>query len=880
MYTRLGMVAPLIAVMGMLALAPPAGAVQHHYFSITVIDKVSAQPIAGIKLTTTNSIVFASDATGKVPFYEPGLMGTSVWFSLGSCSIPQGQTQGTCVNGSGSATTCTSHADCNLGYSPPTGFLGIVGVGFTASEQGTATIRMCPPGGGCTPDAVTGAPAPAPTPLPSQMFKIAVVDQSTGRGVPLIEVRSSTQTYVTDSGGLVAFYDAARMGTTVHFDVSGHGYALTAADLLAAAGGNATVQIARVNLAERLYRVTGGGIYHDTVLLEQSAPLQYPVLNSQVFGQDSAGTTVYQGKIFWVWGDTGRPSFPLGNFRTTGATSLLPGQGGLDPSVGVNLAYYGDGAGFVAQMCPASTVPPPPGYSNLLCWMGSLAAVPDGGVERLFGRYVLVAGVGIAAEQGLVRFNDATSVFEKVLVFDGTEKVNPIGHTLKITHGSSTYVYYPYRGVTGAFASIDVDNPTRIPATAASMLDKTSYEAFTALQQGSSSVLETNPDGTLHYTWKTGTSPISGGSAVAPQVPSDQRLFGHQQDPNSGAAPRIVGTSTGWNAYRQRFVQIFQQTFGSSFLGELWVNEADTPMGPWVYVRKIVTHNNYSFYNVRSHPYFDQERGKKTYFEATYTTYLTNSTPTPRDNYNQVMYRLDMDTPGVVLPVAVYDLSQATVPGAFVTKRGLRPTTPDSTAVFFALDRSGMAETVPVYWNDAACAARQLVVGGTPVTEPVFYALPASTPSPPASTVPLYEYVNGSTGQRAYSTNPALVLPGFTRNTDPLALVWANPIRVTLPVASYLPTLIADAGADQCKQEPVPGSGYNVTLNGSQTVVPAGVTPTYAWTYPGGSASGVSPTVTLHAGVNLVTLTVTGSDGQLSTDTTVVNVAACPSGCC
>ena len=41
-------------------------------------------------------------------------------------------------------------------------------------------------------------------------------------------------------------------------------------------------------------------------------------------------------------------------------------------------------------------------------------------------------------------------------------------------------------------------------------------------------------------------------------------------------------------------------------LGEIWYAEADTPLGPWVYARKIVTHEKYSFYNPRHHPMFDQ----------------------------------------------------------------------------------------------------------------------------------------------------------------------------------------------------------------------------------------------------------------------------------
>ena len=44
------------------------------------------------------------------------------------------------------------------------------------------------------------------------------------------------------------------------------------------------------------------------------------------------------------------------------------------------------------------------------------------------------------------------------------------------------------------------------------------------------------------------------------------------------------------------------------------------------------------------------------YFEGTYThTFSGNEHRTPRYDYNQIMYRLDLDDPRLVLPVAVYD---------------------------------------------------------------------------------------------------------------------------------------------------------------------------------------------------------------------------------
>jgi hypothetical protein len=176
----------------------------------------------------------------------------------------------------------------------------------------------------------------------SDYFKIHVIDEQTGRGVPLVELRTVNDLrFFTDSSGVVAFQEPGLMNKTVFFHVSSHGYEFRkdsfgyrGQKLKVVAGEQATLSINRINIAERLYRVTGGGIYRDSVLVGESSPIQHPVLNGLVLGSDSVVNTVYRGKIFWFWGDTNRPSYPLGNFHVPGATSDLPADGGLDPAIG------------------------------------------------------------------------------------------------------------------------------------------------------------------------------------------------------------------------------------------------------------------------------------------------------------------------------------------------------------------------------------------------------------------------------------------------------------------------------------------------------------------------------------------------------------------
>jgi hypothetical protein len=74
----------------------------------------------------------------------------------------------------------------------------------------------------------------------------------------------------------------------------------------------------------------------------------------------------------------------------------------------------------------------------------------------------------------------------------------------------------------------------------------------------------------------------------------------------------------------------------------VWYAEALHPEGPWSEARKIVTHDRYSFYNVKQHPYF--AKGPYIYFEGTYTqSFSGNDQATPRYDYNQIMYRLNLD---------------------------------------------------------------------------------------------------------------------------------------------------------------------------------------------------------------------------------------------
>jgi hypothetical protein len=142
---------------------------------------------------------------------------------------------------------------------------------------------------------------------------------------------------------------------------------------------------------------------------------------------------------------------------------------------------------------------------------------------------------------------------------------------------------------------------------------------------------------------------------------------------------------------------------------------------------KVVTHDRYSFYNPKQHPMFTPKNGRFIYFEGTYTnTFSGNPDVTPRYDYNQVMYRLDLADPRLALP--------RPVPGTD----------------FLALDRA-IPGAVPL-------------PGGSK-----FFMLPDGKDAP-AATVPLYDFAKGD--EKRYAV--AEKLDGFERKETPVGRVWAR----------------------------------------------------------------------------------------------------------
>jgi hypothetical protein len=510
----------------------------------------------------------------------------------------------------------------------------------------------------------------------SDYFQMKIIDQQTGRGVPL--VRLTTNNHIvcyTDSNGIVAWNEPGLMEQEVYFSIDSPGYRFPGGGkaIRVTHSGQVELKIRRLNIAERLYRVTGQGIYRDSALTGYPAPIREPLLNAEVLGQDTVRVTPYRGKLFWIWGDTDRAGGPLGNFSTSSATSELPGQGGLDPGVGVNLTYFTEAGGFVKPMCRWPV--------EGLKWLHALMTVKDpSGAERLIARYDSVGKNHKSNESGLAVFNDEKQEFDRLVVFPSPDpEVGPGGvPPARVRSGGDEYFY---------FCDSRPGPVVRVRADWKSVRDLGAYEIF---------------DGE----WKR--------SAALPKARSAWL------DMETGDGVEAY-TKVQWNAYRKRWIGIAQKN-----PGEVWYAEADTPVGPWVYTTRVARHGNYFYYWPVQHPFFDQNGGRIVYFEGTYTdTFSGNPVITPRYNYNQLMYRLSLDDSRLFLPAPVYRLKD----GRYLMGEGVEAARAWNQVVdipFFALprdrQRAGTVEIAGLFYAlpPASTAAPPSVLGAWECQDPGF----------------------------------------------------------------------------------------------------------------------------------------------------------------
>lgn len=496
-----------------------------------------------------------------------------------------------------------------------------------------------------------------------------------------------------------------------------------------------------------------------------------------------------------------------------------------------------------------------PGFepTGLPTWMGNLVVVPDAsGAERMFGIYGKPNHDMSFSSRGWGIFDDESSTFKNLehyarATYLPADELTPSGDPALVTHDDGDYLYY---------------GTMRVPAKAESLLNIDAFETYSPYEARTRR-LQYDADGSLAYSWKRQAYPATEKDLKAQGVDLRDYLdeLNFQDRAGRGVASAPGNLEKNWNDYRKRFIGTIQQKFGTSFAGESWYAEADTPMGPWNFAEKVVSHDNYTFYNLQQYPFYDQENGRLVYFEGTYTAFFTNATPTPRHDYNEVMYRLRLDDERLNLPVAVYDQNGR---GRLATKTDLEAKSGLVAPAFFALERPAR-DSKAFTWTAPDCdPTRRLVAKDNGF--PAFHALPIEATASPAN-ADLFEFINDR-GQAIYSIETDR--PGFTRSATALARVWKPSSRVKLPVGDYQGNLRANAGPDQCL------GGSEVILDASASRAQKGRITAYEWTivsdYGRWTLAGVRQNLNWLPGVYWIELKITGDDLDHSIDHMMVKV--------
>jgi hypothetical protein len=472
-------------------------------------------------------------------------------------------------------------------------------------------------GGALPADTVVPGPAVA-----DGWFGLRFVDKETGEGIPLVFAKTVNEMrFVSDNNGWVAFREPGLMEREVWFSVESPGYerladgfGIRGVRVKTMAGQSQVVPLVRKQLAQRVARLTGQGLYRDSLLLGQKAGGFSHTPPEVVLGQDSIQAVPWKDGIFSLWGDTNLAGYPLGLFQMVGAFSQ---ERSGDGRTGIRYDYIVDkqDATKLRKMMPLQE----PG----VVWLSGLVAAehPDNGAV-LLAHYSRREGLEKELEHGLALFDEKTGVFDRLEVLPAENTwAFPDGHSVR----SEGWVYFA-----NPFPSV------RVKDEWAGLVDTAAYEALVwdeaagrASWQGARAPMTQEKEAEL----------VRGGSI-------DMAKARYQTMGEDGKLVVFHRASVRWNPFLKAWLLVGNRMGGDgqpSLLGEVYVTSAPTIEGPWGKAVKVATHPTYSFYNPVHHEHLDEEGGRVIYFQGTYSAMFSgNQSPVPRYDYNQMLYRLDL----------------------------------------------------------------------------------------------------------------------------------------------------------------------------------------------------------------------------------------------
>lgn len=424
------------------------------------------------------------------------------------------------------------------------------------------------------------------------------ITEADGWPVPGVELRSVHGVrLVSDNAGLIACDLPELMGRETWFTVIGHGYGVPAdgfgyrgVRLTPAPDKTLRVTVERTIVARRLGRLTGAGLFAEAQKLGEQLDWQ----ESGVLGSDSVVTADFAGRLHWFWGDTLLARHPLGIFHVAAATTerfAPPARPPLRPPFA-----------YVTEAAPAGAEARPRGVARLPgdgpTWLWGAVTLPDAqGKPHLVAVAQKVKADMRAYRWDLVEWDAASASFRALSTVWTADAAHPTPPLLPEGHAT------PWTDPEGrAWMLFGETFPKlRVPAT---------YEAWRDPAR-----------------WEPVAAPAG---ATTPQGRLIKAHRGH----------------VAWHPWSRRWLAVFTRDGGSSPLGEVWLAEAAAPTGPWVDARLVLAHEEYSFYNPVLHPEFFRPDSPVIHFEGTYaTSFSGNRAPTPRWDYNQVLYQVDLSRP-------------------------------------------------------------------------------------------------------------------------------------------------------------------------------------------------------------------------------------------